>query len=145
MCAALGVNHRLGRIFAHNGAAERMRIRAHMHINLDFSAVLFLPAMWWHHVQATTPMNILVNYWWGGSVASYAAGPSPYQAMLHALVALNDAPEHERRHWLALFDYFVFRQDAADFSHIPDKTAAIQRHVNEQDRHEIFRSRGAEL
>jgi hypothetical protein len=39
----------------------------------------------------------------------------------------------------------VFRQDAADFSHIPDKTAVIQRHVNEQDRHEILRWLGAEL
>lgn len=112
---------------------------------LEAGDVLFLPAMWWHHVQATTPMNILVNYWWGGSVASDATGPSPYQAMLHALVAMNDVPEHERRHWQALFDYFVFRQDAADFSHIPAETAAIQRHVNEQDRREILRWLSSEL
>jgi hypothetical protein len=25
---------------------------------------LFIPAMWWHHVEALDGFNILVNYWW---------------------------------------------------------------------------------
>jgi hypothetical protein len=112
---------------------------------LEAGDVLFLPALWWHHVQATTPLNILVNYWWGGSVGSDASGPSPFNAMLHALVALNGAAEHTRRHWQALFDYFVFHQGADGFSHIPGQTNAIQRYVNEQDRREILRWLSEEL
>lgn len=110
-----------------------------MQATLEAGDVLFLPALWWHHVQATTPLNILVNYWWGGSVGSDASGPSPYSAMLHALIALNGAPAHERQHWQALFDYFVFQQDADGFKHIPRQIDAIQRHVNEQEQREIVR------
>jgi hypothetical protein len=100
--------------------------------------VLFLPALWWHHVQATTSFNLLVNYWWGGSVGSDATAPSPYNAMLHALLALNDCSAVERKQWQALFNYFVFQQDADDFSHIPAQTPAIQRCIEPKDRHDVL-------
>jgi hypothetical protein len=25
---------------------------------------IFIPSMWWHHVEALDPFNVLVNYWW---------------------------------------------------------------------------------
>ncbi|SDH10094.1 MULTISPECIES: cupin-like domain-containing protein [unclassified Duganella] len=27
---------------------------------------LYLPTLWWHHVQSTGPLNMMVNYWWKG-------------------------------------------------------------------------------
>ena len=24
---------------------------------------LFVPSLWWHHVEATEPVNVLINYW----------------------------------------------------------------------------------
>ena len=105
---------------------------------LEPGEVLFLPALWWHHVQATTTFNILVNYWWGGSVGSDATAPSPYNALLHALLALNGCKAAERKQWQALFNYFVFQQDAAEFAHIPAQTPAIQRYIESKDRRDIL-------
>ena len=25
---------------------------------------MFIPSMWWHHMEALEPFNVLVNYWW---------------------------------------------------------------------------------
>lgn len=114
-------------------------LKAAQQATLQPGEVLFLPALWWHHVQATTDFNLLVNYWWGGSVGSDATALSPYNALLHALVALNDCTAAERTQWQALFNYFVFRQEAADFAHIPPATPAIQRDITAEDRAEILR------
>ncbi|MES2126467.1 MAG: cupin-like domain-containing protein [Pseudomonadota bacterium] len=29
--------------------------------------VLYIPTLWWHHVESIGALNILVNYWWPGS------------------------------------------------------------------------------
>ncbi|MBV7536130.1 cupin-like domain-containing protein [Duganella sp. sic0402] len=31
---------------------------------------LYLPTLWWHHVQSTGPLNMMVNYWWKGEQTS---------------------------------------------------------------------------
>lgn len=100
--------------------------------------VLFLPALWWHHVQATSDFNILLNYWWGGSVGTDRQQPSPYAALLHTLLALDESSATEREHWKKMFDYLVFRQDAEQFSHIPTTTSAIQREFSEQNRQSLL-------
>ncbi len=112
-------------------------LEAAQQATLEPGDVLFLPALWWHQVQATTAFNLLVNYWWGGSVGSDANAVSPYNALLHALVALNGCSNTERSQWQALFNYFVFHEDAGNFAHIPANTPAIQREVNSKDQQAI--------
>jgi hypothetical protein len=75
---------------------------------------LYIPTLWWHHVQSQGMLNILVNYWW--KAAGHAA--SPFQCMLACMEQLRElAPEH-RAAWGALFQHYVF--DAADpGAHIP--------------------------
>ena len=78
---------------------------------------IFIPSMWWHHVESLAPFNLLINYWWCNTPA-YLGTPS--QALLHAMLALRDLPPRQREAWRGLCNHYVF--DAADdvHAHIPD-------------------------
>lgn len=49
---------------------------------------LYIPTFWWHHVQSTGPLNMMVNYWWKNGQPVESAGPA-FEALLAALKALN--------------------------------------------------------
>ena len=79
--------------------------------------VLVYPALWWHHVEALDPFNVLVNYWWN---AAPAFMDTPMNTLLHGLLSLRDRPEHEKRGWQALFDYYVFGPAGRPAAHLPE-------------------------
>jgi hypothetical protein len=76
---------------------------------------LYIPSLWWHHVQAHSPLNVLLNYWWG--IDDEAA---PFPAMIHALLAIRDVPRAERDTWKAWFDHYIFGAGADTVAdHLP--------------------------
>ena len=77
---------------------------------------IFIPSMWWHHIEALGAFNLLVNYWWCTSPASMGA---PSDALLHAILALRDLPPRQREAWRGLFDHYVFDADESVHAHIP--------------------------
>ena len=85
--------------------------------DLEPGDILFYPAMWWHHVEALSDFNAMVNYWWNTSPAYI---DTPQNTMLHALLSLRDRPEHEKRAWKALFDYYVFGPAERAGAHLPE-------------------------
>lgn len=78
---------------------------------------IFIPGMWWHHVEALSSFNILVNYWWSAS-SQFLGSPTP--ALMHAILALRDLPERQRKAWQGLFEHYVFSADESVFAHIPE-------------------------
>ena len=78
---------------------------------------IFLPSMWWHHVESFSAYNILVNYWWTGNPATTS---SPSAALMHGILALRDLPERQRAAWKMLFDHYVFSADSSVYEHIPE-------------------------
>lgn len=78
---------------------------------------IYIPSMWWHHVEALSDFNLLVNYWW---CLSPAAMGSPTTALMHAMLSLRDLPERQRAAWRELFEYYVFSADESVYSHIPE-------------------------
>jgi hypothetical protein len=78
---------------------------------------LFIPSMWWHHVESQSELNLLVNYWWCDSLPELG---SPTGALLHAMLAIRDLPPHQRRAWGNLFNHYVFEADDTTHSHIPE-------------------------
>ena len=77
---------------------------------------IFIPAMWWHHVQSLGTLNLLVNYWW--SQIDALAG-SPFDALVHALKNVRHLPPAQREAWRALFEHYVFETDGDPAAHLP--------------------------
>ena len=90
---------------------------------------LYIPSMWWHHVEAFSPVNLLVNYWWRDS-ALYLG--SPQMALLHAALAIGQLGEDERSAWRLLFEQLVFERDESDWEHLDADRRGVMGAVNEQ-------------
>jgi Cupin-like domain len=80
---------------------------------------LFIPPLWWHHVESLAPFNLLVNYWWHANGGDSASGDSGFDSLLHAILSLRGLPPATRAAWSALFEHFVFGPDGAVTDHIP--------------------------
>lgn len=78
---------------------------------------IYIPSMWWHHVEGLSGFNVLVNYWWR-ETPRYLG--TPQNALNHAIMAIRDLPDHERAHWRDLFDYYVFENGPEVVKHIPE-------------------------
>ncbi|MBB5706415.1 cupin-like domain-containing protein [Sphingopyxis panaciterrulae] len=91
-------------------------------VELDPGDAVFIPSMWWHHVEGLEPFNILVNYWWRDTPAWLG---QPQVALNHAILAIRDLPPEEKALWRDLFDHYVFENDAALTDHIPDHARGI--------------------
>lgn len=83
---------------------------------LDAGDALHIPALWWHHVEGLDPFNVLVNYWWRTTPRWMG---QPQDALNHALMAIRDLPDDQKRFWRDMFDYYVFEGGAGVTDHIP--------------------------
>ena len=83
---------------------------------------LFIPSMWWHHVEGLAPFNVLMNYWWRDTPRWLG---QPQDALNHALLSIRDLPAEEKRIWRQLFDHYVFANDAAVTDHIPAEARSV--------------------
>jgi Cupin-like domain len=80
---------------------------------------LFIPPLWWHHVESLEPFNLLVNYWWHDSAGPSAAADSAFDALLHGILAIRALPPETRRAWSAFFEEYVFGAEPSSIEHIP--------------------------
>jgi hypothetical protein len=83
---------------------------------------IYIPSLWWHAVEATGPLNLLVNYWWNGQPPD---AESPLHALGHGLLAISPLPERKRERWRMLFDHYVFQRDGDPAVHIPEPARGI--------------------
>jgi hypothetical protein len=93
--------------------AEAMRHA--MSAELEPGDAIYIPYLWWHHVESLTPFNVLVNYWWNSSPKV----GSPYGVLLHAVMSLRDLPADQRDAWRGLFDLLVFTDPETALAHLP--------------------------
>lgn len=91
-------------------------------VTLEPGDALFLPSMWWHHVEGLDAFNVLVNYWWRTTPRFMGA---PLAVLKHALLGLRDLPPEQRSAWQHIFDYYVFNPREEAVAHIPEQSRGI--------------------
>ena len=77
---------------------------------------LFIPSMWWHHIEALDSFNLLVNYWWRNT-PEYM--DSPMTTLMLAMLTLRELPAAQRKAWSAQFQHYIFDANEANFAHLP--------------------------
>ncbi len=89
--------------------------------DLEPGDAIYIPTLWWHHVAAQAPINILVNYWHND-----AARGGGFLALVHAMLSIRDLPIAQRKAWRGWFDHFVFGEYAPEAAaHLPDHAKGV--------------------
>lgn len=83
---------------------------------------IFIPSMWWHHVESLGSFNVLINYWWRQSPGYM---DNAMNALMLALLSMRDLPQAQREAWSRLFNHYVFHHSAETTCHIPEPAHGI--------------------
>lgn len=89
---------------------------------LEPGDAVFVPSLWWHHVEGLSSFNILVNYWWR-DVPGFLGKPE--DALFHAILAVRDLPGEDKARWRELFDHYVFDNAPDVAEHLPEDSRGI--------------------
>ena len=89
---------------------------------LEPGDALYVPSMWWHHVEGLDKLNVLINYWWH-STPPYMDAPA--NVLDYALLALRDLPRAQRKAWKAVFDYYVFDFEEESIGYLPEDRRGV--------------------
>ena len=89
---------------------------------LEPGDAIYVPPLWWHHVRSLEPLNVLVNFWW--DEAPPGAG-SPFESLVHGLLAIRHLPPAQRQAWRALFDHYVFETGDDPAAHLPKQALGV--------------------
>lgn len=89
---------------------------------LEPGDALYLPSLWWHHVETPGNFGAMVNLWWRDG-PEYMA--TPLLTMFHALLTIRDLPADERMRWRAFFDHYIFQTGDDPVEHIPVEARGV--------------------
>jgi hypothetical protein len=76
--------------------------------DLEPGDALFIPSMWWHHVEGLDSLNVLINYWWRQS-----------PAFMHSPADV------------LIFRHYVFDADETTAAHIPEHCRGMLAPIND--------------
>ena len=113
----------------------RQALDAAVVVNLQPGDAVYYPSMWWHQVEALSPFNIMINFWW---LTVPAHMGNPMDVVMHAMMSLRDRPEAEKKAWREIFEYYIFGSPETPREHIP---SAIHGALGELDNDKIRRLR----
>jgi hypothetical protein len=101
---------------------------------LEPGDALFIPSMWWHHIEALDSFNVLINYWWRQSPLYM---DSPVTALMLGIMSMRDLPEAQRKAWQNLFRYYVFEADENTVAHIPANARRVMAPLSDEAAREL--------
>ncbi|MEO8670719.1 MAG: cupin-like domain-containing protein [Tahibacter sp.] len=78
---------------------------------LEPGDAIYIPPVWWHHVESLAELNALVNYWWQSSAFPGHVAEPGLTALMHAVLAFRSLPQAERAAWKLLLDHYVFSDE----------------------------------
>ena len=113
----------------------RRALEAAVVVDLQPGDAVYYPSMWWHQVEALSPFNIMINFWW---LRSPAYMGNPMDIVMHAIMGIRDRPEAEKNAWREVFEYYIFGPAYTPREHLP---TSIQGALGELDDDSIRRLR----
>jgi hypothetical protein len=93
-------------------------------VELDPGDAIYIPSLWWHHIEAQGGVNMLVNFWCGGAIAGEKY-PFPLDNILMAILSVRSLPQVQKDAWREFFDYYVFSDQTDKHNHIPDSLKGV--------------------
>ena len=103
----------------------KQALQAALIADLEPGDALYIPPLWWHHVQSLQNVNALVNYWWRGDALTQQQSETVLPILLQSVKSLASLPEAERAAWRVLFDYYAFKTRDDTHAHIPPERLGI--------------------
>jgi len=85
-------------------------------VDLQPGDAVYYPSMWWHQVEALSPFNIMINFWW---LMTPGHMGNPLDVVMHAMMTLRDRPESEKKAWKEIFEYYIFGSAETPREHLP--------------------------
>ena len=111
----------------------RQALDAAMVAELGPGDAIYIPPLWWHHVESLEPFNMLVNYWWHATPQRELGATPGFDSLIHAILSLRQQPPATRAAWREIFNHFVFGDDADVVAHIPEHRHGILGNVSDAD------------
>jgi hypothetical protein len=93
----------------------REALAAAVTAELEPGDAIYIPTLWWHQIEALSPFNILINYWWEDAPPDRG---SMFEAMVHAVFAAGTMPPERLEAWRPWFDHYVFRAHGDPAAHL---------------------------
>jgi hypothetical protein len=90
---------------------------------------IYIPYMWWHHIESLAPFNVLVNYWWNSGLAE--AG-SPFEGLAHAILSVRSLEPEKRAIWQRFFEHYVFEVNGDPVAHLAENDKGILNKMSPQ-------------
>ena len=87
---------------------------------LEPGDAIYMPPLWWHHVESLKRVNMLVNYWWMQPTPGHAKPPFGLDSLVHAVATLRGLPPAQRQAWREVFEHYVFDTERDVAGHIPE-------------------------
>ena len=113
---------------------------------LEPGDAIYIPALWWHHVESLDRrLNVLVNYWWNGSLGALGRRASGMDCLIHALLDIRPLPTELRMAWASLFSHYVFAAGDDGLGHIPQDRRGILGRLSPEAAREVRDSLAARL
>jgi hypothetical protein len=107
--------------------------------DLEPGDAIYMPPLWWHHVQSLARLNMLVNYWW-------AAPPSSVlDSLMHVASTLRALPPAQRHAWRHLFEHYVFDTERDVASHIPPDRRSLLGAMSDEEHARLRKLLGERL
>ena len=100
--------------------------------DLEPGDAIFIPALWWHHVESLDKCNALVNYWWREAIGPAGKANSALNALLLAILDLRHLPPAQREAWRNIFEHYVFTPAEDVASHIPEARRGVLGDISPQ-------------
>lgn len=97
-------------------------------MELEPGDAVYIPSPWWHHVEALSDFNVLINYWWSSAKVSSAL---PLPMLGHVLQVVGNLPEPQKRAWQDYINHFAFADRQQVTEHIPEHAQGVLGKLND--------------